>query len=208
MQITVFGASGGVGQEVVKLALSRGFTVQAFVHSRNPFEPTNGLRIVKGDIADNKAVQQAIKGSGAVISALGSWHTKGKDVLARGMQVIIPTMEAQSIKRLVTVTGNVALWEGDQPDLFTRLSHSVFKIVAGKILGDGEKHLRLLASSKLDWTTIRSPAMTGGSAAHYQLNSIFGFPLQTVPRAAVVRCLVDQLEDRSYIRQAPLIHRR
>ena len=91
--MTVFGASGKVGRLVVMQALKRGYSVVAFVHSHDPFVATTNLRVVKGDIYNADDVGKALKGSEAVISALGSWGTKNRNVLSSAMKVVIPDMD-------------------------------------------------------------------------------------------------------------------
>ena len=72
MKIVVFGASRGVGLEVVKQALKAGHTVTAFVRSPEKFTVKDAnLTVFKGDSMDAEAVEKAIAGQDAVISALG-----------------------------------------------------------------------------------------------------------------------------------------
>jgi putative NADH-flavin reductase len=207
MQLTVFGASGKVGRQVVALALERGYSVRAFVHSHNPFEADERLEIVQSDVADPDAVKRAVQGSDAVISALGSWGTKQKNVVSSGMATIIPAMQAAGVKRLVTVTGSGAFWSGDKPSLIDKFNHFALGLGAAKILEDGEKHLELLEASDLDWTCVRSPVMTNRSQATYRLELRLPAVWATVPRAAVVRCLVDLATNQDFLRQAPVIYR-
>ncbi|HTB48568.1 MAG TPA: NAD(P)H-binding protein [Verrucomicrobiae bacterium] len=207
MRVTVFGASGKVGQQVVALELGKGYSVTAFVHSHNPFKANKDLKIVTGGIEDQLAIGRALEDSDAVISALGSWHTKSKRVLTCGMNTIIPTMEEQGIRRIITVTGTGALWSGDKPSALDKLNHSLLKLVAPKVLLDGEEHIRLLAASKLDWTCVRSPVMTRDTSTKYRLRLKLPGPLATIPRSAVAQCLVDRLETRDYIRAAPVMYR-
>jgi putative NADH-flavin reductase len=208
MDVTVFGASGKVGQQVVKLLLEEGHSVCVFIHRSNPFAGTAGVLTVQGDITKVTDIKAALEGSQAVICTLGSWHAKTKDVVTTGMRHILPVMAELGIERIVTLTGAGALWEQDKPRLLDRLSHAALKIGASKILQDGEDHLRLLAASSLDWTCIRSPIMTRQDTAHYRLGLALAMPWITIPRRAVSRCLVDQLNDRQYSRQAPVIRRK
>ena len=206
MQITVFGASGKVGKQVVELALAQKLEVVAFVHSKNPFEPKPGLSVVKGDINDAEAVKKAVEGSDAVISTLGSWGTKDKNSLTVGMRNIIPAMETSKPTRLITLTGSGATWSGDKPSIFDKASHILLGLVARKILEDGEEHLRLLDASDLDWTAIRSPVMSSKSVSGYKLSYKPPSLVAKIPREAVAKCLIDQIEDIDFIRQAPHIH--
>ncbi len=207
MRITVFGASGKVGQQVVALALDKGYEVTAFTHSHQPFAAQKRLKIVTGDVGDRTDIRTALEASEAVISTLGSWHTKTKHVLTSGMESIIPAMEEQGIQRIITLTGAGALWSGDQPNTFDKLNHALLKLIAPKILLDGEIHLQLLTASELEWTCVRSPVMTGSSRSRYSLRTKLPSPFATIPRAAVAHCLVDQLEDQGHIHAAPIIRR-
>lgn len=205
MHITVFGASGRVGQLVVARLLDEGHSVTAFVHRKNPFEGQN-LTVVQGEINDATAVSQALRGADAVISTLGSWGTKNKNILATGMQTIIPVMEEQGMTRIITLTGSDAWWSQDKITIINRLSHKILSLIAPKILADSEDHLRQLEASSLQWTTVRSPTMTNKKNDTYSLRLQTRSPLAWKPRIAVVRALVDQLQDTTYLRQAPIIY--
>jgi putative NADH-flavin reductase len=72
MRLTVFGATGGVGREVVAQALDRGDQVTAYVRNRVKLDLTHPeLTVIAGEIADVEAVRRAVSGADAVISALG-----------------------------------------------------------------------------------------------------------------------------------------
>jgi putative NADH-flavin reductase len=207
MQITVFGASGRVGQRVVALALERGHTVRAFAHSRNPFSPHERLQVFRGNVGNQALVDEALRGSQAVISCLGSWGTKNKNILTKGMQAILPVMAEQKISRIVTVTGPAAFWSKDKPSLLQRLARVGLLLIAPKILRDSEEHLRLLEASQLDWTCLRSPVMLRHGKPDHILKLQLPHPLATIPRAAVAWALVDLAEHVDYRQQAPSIYR-
>jgi len=195
MQITVFGASGKVGRRVVELALQRGYTVVAFVHSHDPFARTPQLIVKKGDIYRGDEIADAIKGSSAIISCLGSWGTKKRNVLTSAMQAIIPAMFEQKIVRIVTLTGSGAM----PPDQKLTLTHRlIMKLLmlfpAGKVFWDGEEHMRLLAGTALDWTSLRSPVMKQGPAAPYTLTRKPGPIWRRVSRTTVATAILDALE--------------
>jgi putative NADH-flavin reductase len=207
MQITVFGASGKVGRQVVALALEHGHEVHAFVHSHDPFKDNPNVTTFKGNVKDPKSVAAAIQGSEAVISALGSWGTKSKNIVSSGIKSIIPAMQEQSIERIITITGAGAFWSKDKPGLVTKAGHGLLKLVGGKVLRDGEEHLRLLENSNLLWTAVRSPVMTKGRGVTYKLGFKSPNLWALVPRKAVAECLLDLAENREYPRQAPFISR-
>ena len=94
MKLIVFGATGGVGQHLVRMALEAGHEVTAFVRTPDKLETKEGIQIIQGDAFDAQSVAAAIIGHDAVISCLGSstgtkksneLETMGKNI-ADGME--------------------------------------------------------------------------------------------------------------------------
>ena len=208
MNVTVFGATGHVGSLVAEKLLAGGHNVNAFTHGTHHFADNPRLRIIRGDVHESEDIEQALGGSEAIISCLGSWHTPTKDILTAAMTSIVPIAEKQGIKRIISLTGAAAYAPGGHLSIIDRLNRSMLSLIASKILKDGEAHIRLLAESTLDWTVIRSPVMTTKDDAKYRLDVNSPSPLATIPRAAVVAALVDSLEDARYIGVAPYIHKK
>ena len=208
MHITIFGAGGNVGRLLVKAALGHGHSVTAFVHGEPRFPHHPYLTLHRGDIHDPQSVAKAMRGSDAIISALGSWGTPKKDILSSGMQSIIPAMQQQGIQRLVSLTGADARVSGDEISRLHRITHAALTLFASKVLRDSEEHIRLLRASGLDWMVIRSPIMNDfGNSATYHLVSTRPLPWQTIHRASVVRCMIDEVERPRHSCTAPYISR-
>ena len=207
MQITVFGASGRVGQRVIEVAQENGHSVIALVHAHNPFIESETLRVVEGNIQDESSVRTALKGSQAVISTLGSWGTINKDILSSGMEVIIPAMQASGIRRIISLTGADAQMPNEHPRILQSMSHGIFTMLAPKIMADGERHLRLLQASNLDWTCVRSPVMNNYGKVTYVFRMKWPLPFRTINRQAVAMAMVDQLAANDCIKKAPTIFR-
>jgi putative NADH-flavin reductase len=206
MQVTVIGASGKVGKKVVELALAQGYSVVATVHSHNPFDARPNLTVMNLDIKEPSTLTEALAGSQAVIVTLGSWHTKTKDIVSSGTRALIPAMEKAGISRFISITGAGAFSAHDTPTVFDRTIHRFLGLAADKILRDAEEHLRLLEASNLNWTAVRAPVMTRSRSASYHLDSEkLAPPWAMIPRAAVVACIVDQIKDTHYFKQAPVI---
>jgi putative NADH-flavin reductase len=205
MQITVFGASGKIGMRVVSLLLEQGHTVVAFVHSHDPFAFDSKLKVRHGDIRDPRAVEDALKGSQAVISTLGSWGKGPKDVLTAAMGVVIPEMKTAKIKRIISLTGADALLPKERPRGVHKVFHALLGVGAAKILHDGERHMAMLAGSKLQWTVLRSPIMRSFGSHKFRLTTYPLSPLATVHRQAVAEVLVKLLDRPKTIGKAPFI---
>ena len=206
MRVAVMGASGKVGRQLTAELLKRGHTVTALVHSSKLGVPPNSkLHVVSGDIHSSSDIAAAIKGSDAIVSTLGSWGTKSKDIVSAATKNLIPAMQKAGIKRFVSVTGNAAILPGENLTLIQNLSRRALLVIAKPILSDAEEHLRLLHDSDLDWTAIRSPVMTNSNKPNYKLASKPFAPWAVVSRTGVVMALADIIEDGSFSNQAPFI---
>jgi putative NADH-flavin reductase len=100
MKIVVFGASRGVGLEVVKQALKAGHAVTAFVRSPEKFTVKDAnLTVFKGDSMDAEAVEQAIAGQDAVISALGPTRPPVPHMMETSAKNIVAGMKKHGTRR-------------------------------------------------------------------------------------------------------------
>lgn len=205
MQVTVFGASGKVGSIVVTNLLTRGHTVRIFQHSSSRYQESPETAIIQGDIHNATDVLNALKGSDAVISALGSWGTKSKDILTAGMTSIIPSMKTANVTRIVSLTGADAWVAGEQQSSTRKVLHKIISFTAAKILHDGEQHIALLQQSDLDWTVLRSPVMSSKASDEFELSNSFPGALERVSRHAVAAAMVSQLDSKDFTRQAPFV---
>lgn len=208
MNITVFGASGKVGSKVVAKLLAQGHHVKAFVYSESHLQPQPHLIIIQGDVRKAEDVALALDGSEAVISALGSWGTKTKDILSSGMNVIAPEMEKLGIKRIVSLTGADARDSQDKPKILNKLSHFVLGLLAPKIMRDGEVHIARLRESNLDWTVLRSPVMKENGQLGYVLRDKPLLPWASIARDDVASALVELVTSQNYAHACPFIARK
>lgn len=208
MKVVVFGANGKVGRIVVSELLKRGHAVTAFVRGEYYFPKDKKLRIIEGDAYDPFSVMSAIKDNDAVVSALGSWGTKHKNVLTEGMRNIIPAMRKHGATRIVSLTGADCRAPDDKPSFVHNLIHALLSMLATKILKDGEAHLDQLIASNLDWTVIRSPVMNeSGNPDLYKLSYTRPRLWRTIHRYSVAYAMADSLESKDHIKQAPFITR-
>jgi putative NADH-flavin reductase len=162
MRLTVFGATGGIGSEVVRQALAAGHDVVAVV--RDPARLTvpagSGLGVVTADVMDPAQIGPAVKGSDAVVSALGPRKGGPVTVLADSGQSILTAMDDAGVRRLVAVSASGAFIEPSDP-FFTRL---LLKPLLQRFLHDAMADTRQLENeiwaSSTDWTLMRPPRLS------------------------------------------------
>src|SRR2546423_1079391 len=163
MKITVLGATGGVGGEVVKQALDRGWHVTAVVRdpARVAVPAQDRLDVVVAGLHEQEKVTAAVEGRDAVLSALGSRERKPTTVCADGARVAIAAARATGVKRLLVVSASGMHTEGD--GVFTR---TLVKPMLGAILKHGFADMLamedLVMATELDWTVVRPPMLLNG----------------------------------------------
>ena len=106
MEITIFGASGGIGRLLVEQALDAGYMVKAYVRNPSKLELTHqNLEIIKGELSDFENIRTAIAGVDAVISTLGpplKRNYKGWAILDAHIN-IVKAMEMEGVNRFITI---------------------------------------------------------------------------------------------------------
>jgi len=106
MNITVFGATGGVGKELVAQALTHGHTVTAVARDPNRLpisDPALTVLTVAG-LQEPDALYSAVRGSDAVLSAVGPRGRSDGPVASSSTRSILSAMHAAQVERIVVVS--------------------------------------------------------------------------------------------------------
>ena len=209
MNILVLGANGKVGSLVVSELCNYEHNIRAFVHNYNSLSDAENLEIFNGDIYDSESLRKALVDIEVVISCLGSWGTKYKNVLSTAMEKIVPIMQHKDVDRIISLTGAEARCTNEPVSLLQKFTYPLFNALAGKILQDANRHIETLKHSSLDWTVIRSPVMNDkGDPKKFDLRNKYPAPFKTINRHSVALAIINQIYDNTYIKQAPYIHRK
>ena len=130
MNVTVFGATGQIGRLVVVDLLSGGHDVTAYV--RNPGKLGRSdprLVTVTGELSDTARILQAVRGSDAVISALGPILRRGSrgTPVADGTANIVAAMQTEHVGRYIGLATPSVPDARDKPTLKAK----ILPVVAG-----------------------------------------------------------------------------
>jgi uncharacterized protein YbjT (DUF2867 family) len=207
MKVLVLGATGGTGGLIVAETQAAGHEVVALVRSKERASGLSSAQLVIGDARDERALEKALAGCDAVISALGTSLSPFRKVtvLSTATAALINVMLRFGVRRLVAITGVGA---GDSAGHGGFLYDRLFKpLLLGKIYEDKDRQEELIRQSGLDWVIVRPTALNNqqprGSVR--ALTDLSGFHGGRVARADVAKFLVGQLSGDRYLRQAPLI---
>ncbi|WP_410668224.1 NAD(P)-dependent oxidoreductase [Amycolatopsis sp. cmx-4-68] len=194
MRITVLGATGGVGGEVVKQALARGWDVTAVV--RDPARLTLPAHVVVAGLHETGKLAAAIEGRDAVISAVGSRDRGPTTVCVDGARAAIEA----GAKRLLVVSASGMHTEGD--GFFTR---TLVKPLLNTFLKHGWSDMLamedVVTASGVDWTVVRPPMLLNGPRTGKVASRLDGnVRTFTIRRADVAAFLLDAVADPTLIR--------
>ena len=173
MKLTIFAATGGIGRQLLEQAVAAGHDVTAV--ARNPRDlVAAATRVVTADLAcaDAAALQPAVEGADAVLSALGARTRADAGVAARGTKAITQAMRAAGVRRIIVVSaapiGTVPSPGRPHPPrhdpgdgLVVRyLADPIVKRMLREHYADLARMEDVLRGSDLDWTAVRPPRLT------------------------------------------------
>jgi hypothetical protein len=163
MTITIFGATGAVGKQLVQQALHQGHTVRAF--GRNVytagFPENKELELIQGALFDADQVYKAVKGSDAVLSALGGAFDGTDKSRSLGIRNIAEQMEKAGVRRIIAVGGKGILDAGNGDMIMEDPAYPRQYIPVGVEHFKAYEHLK---SSSLDWTFVGAPDLVDAAA--------------------------------------------
>ena len=196
MKLLIFGATGGVGIELVKQALQKNHEVTAFVRNSEKLHvlKSSNLHFQQGNIMNSKQVNHAIQNQDAVICVIGDGKV-GK-VRSIGTKHIIEGMNKAAIKRLVCQT-TLGLGES-YGNLNYIWKHIMFGFLLKKAFQDHKRQEQIITNSDLDYIIVRPSALTDGDITqNYKVDfdgSVKNLKLK-ISRADVADFILSQLDE-------------
>ncbi|MFJ9708697.1 NAD(P)-dependent oxidoreductase [Streptomyces sp. NPDC101234] len=203
MNLTVFGATGGIGREIVRQALASGHRVTAVVRDPARLTVTGpGLEVVRADLTDPEVVRPAVTGRDAVLSGLGPRGRKDAGVAARLTRTVLAAMQAEGVRRLVVVS---AAPVGPAPDdgLLDRSVRALVGSILKPVYDDLREMEAELSRSGTDWTSVRPPRLQDKPLTGTYRTVIGGFPPKGrfIARADVAHAMLAMTADEGTAKQ-------
>jgi putative NADH-flavin reductase len=201
MKLTILGATGGVGRELVTQGLERGHTLTALVRPSTSAAHDSRVCIVPGEVYRGEGLDEALAHADAVLCALGmkrknpknpwSKNTSPDDFMQVSTRHIIEAMKRAKVSRIIAVS---AAGVGDSR---ARLNLVMRFFLATTMIGTAYRDLEqmelLLAESGLDWLTPRPTRLTWKSHGRVVVTERFGTN-DSIGRSDVARWILDALE--------------
>ncbi|WP_327317231.1 NAD(P)-dependent oxidoreductase [Streptomyces sp. NBC_01235] len=204
MKFTVFGATGGIGREVVRQALDAGHEVTAVVRDPARLAVTGErLEVVRADLTDPEALRPAVTGRDAVLSGLGARSRKDAGVAARLTRTVLSALEAEGVRRLLVVSAGPVGPEPEGDGVLDRTVRGLVSAALKDVYADLREMEAELARSATDWTVVRPPRLQDKPVTGSYRTVVGGFPLKGrfIGRADVAHSMLAMVEDAGTVKQ-------
>jgi len=210
MNLTVFGATGGVGRHVVPQALDRGDDVTAYVRNPAKLDISHpDLTVIAGELTDRDAVRRAVTGADAVISALGpSLDRKATGTpLVDGTRTIVEAMQAEGVERYIGMATPSLRDPRDTRSLLGLIVPFMGRTFLKRAYRELLEMSEIVTRSPLNWTIARftqpkDGERTGTVRAGFLGQDKIG---AAITRADIAGFLLEQTTDTRFHHAAPAI---
>jgi putative NADH-flavin reductase len=206
MRIAIFGANGPTGRHLTDQALAAGHEVVAVTRRTGSLAERPGLAVAVADATDPAAVDAAIGGTDAVLSALGARFSKETITMySASATAITAAMTRHGVKRLLVVSSSIADpdWRPSGAHFFNHVLDPLVNRRLGRTLHEDMRRMEaVIDQTGLDWTLVRPsglfehPVVTDFHTAETSADGVF------TARPDLAASMLRELEERQYVRTA------
>jgi putative NADH-flavin reductase len=205
MKITIFGASGRTGQQLVQQALDKGYQVTAYVRRPDSLDLQHpNLKFIIGTLDDKEKLKESIAGADGCLSVLGGNSlTRHAVEIVTGIDRIVKILEESGVKRYIYLS-SIGVGESriymPQPVRFL-----IADLMLRVPLADHNTNEKRIAASSLQWTVVRPGGLNDGPKTGNLKHGTEKITLKGnayISRANVASFMLDQLSDSAYINKA------
>jgi uncharacterized protein YbjT (DUF2867 family) len=197
MKILLLGGTGRTGRLAAGALRDAGHELRALHRREVP-----GVQTIVAKIDDPEAMEQALSGVDAVVSALASSNTD--PVCSKAASAVVVAAGGRPY-RYISVAGAGVDVPGDSKALPDRIVGGIMKLVVGRMLADRQREHQILADSNLDWTLLRPPRLIDGPPTGRVVWS-FDTPAATkIRRSDLAQAMADALGRDDLIGRAPFV---
>lgn len=204
-KVAIIGGTGRAGAALVNELLDRGYALRLLLRHPEKYTKVHPmLELVKGDATDSLAIQALLGGCSAVMSTLGQ-RPGERPPFSQTTSLVLQAMPATGISRYVLVTGLSIEVPNDRKGFRTRLLSWVMRKWFPGTIADKQKEYEALAVHSAEWTLLRLPRIRVTDTQNTIRVNLHDCPGKEIGTADLARFLVDELENKRYVRLAPFV---
>ena len=196
MNITIIGASAGIGIETVKRGLDRNHSITTLSRSNIEIEEKKSLNVILGDATNKADLLSSIQNADAIIVTLGtSKNMNATTLFSDFAQLMVEIHKENKIDiPFIFVTGFGA---GESKNYVPWLVKMFLKYFLKDVYADKTKMEEIITHSDLNWTVVRPGRLLDKELTEkYRIeNKLFkGINIGGINRADVADFLIKQAE--------------
>jgi putative NADH-flavin reductase len=203
MNITVIGASAGLGLETVKRGLNRNHSITTLSRSEIDMEEKKSLNMIVGDATNKADLIKSIQNAEALIITLGtSKNMKATTLFSDFAKLIVEINKENKIDiPLIFVTGFGA---GESKNYVSWLVKMFLKYLLKDVYTDKTKMEEIITNSDLNWTVVRPGRLLDKELTEkYRIeNKLYkGINIGGINREDVADFLIKQAENQTELKK-------
>ena len=208
MQITILGSTGQVGKAVLNQALKAGYQVNVLV--RDPEKLANlkeKVKVIRGNLLDEVAVEKALAGSTAVINVSGA--VKEADQIEKFKKIgdiLVSKMKQNGITRHINISLAVIQLPHEKLDFQRKAIRVLVNLFfKEKKLVNEAVMAAVLKEKSIQWTFVRPAFFSTKPGSGKVLADETKMPGATIMLDDLGLFLVQQISSNDWVRKAPLV---
>lgn len=203
MNITIIGASAGIGLETVKRGLNRNHSITTLSRSEIHIEEKKSLNMILGDATNKADLLMAIQNAEALIITLGTRKNMKTTTLFSDFANLLVEIhnENKIVIPVVFVTGFGA---GESRKYVSWFVKMFLKYILVDVYSDKTKMEEIITNSDMNWTVVRPGRLLDKELTEkYRTeNTLFkGIKIGGVNRSDVADFLIKQVENQTELKK-------
>lgn len=206
MKLTVFGATGPTGHQLVEHAVDRGHEVTAVVRSTTPdLQFPDSVRVYEADVYAGDDIEAALTEGTVVCNVIQHTKLTPSDYVTVCGRHILDAMESAGSDRYLTVVPATVHQDGDRIGALGSLAVSLLRLLRPTVSADAADHVSDVRSRDLDWTVIRVLRLAEGPTTRQYKTGDIKLGVGSVSYGDVAAFLLDCCERDIYRQMQPKI---
>ncbi len=203
MNITIIGASAGIGLEAVKRGLARNHAITTLSRSEIEIADKNSIHSILGDATNKGDLQKAIHNAEAIIITLGTAKNMKTTTLFSDFAKILVEINSEN-KIDVPVIFVTGFGAGESQNYVSWLVKMFLKYLLKDVYADKTKMEEIITQSDMKWTVVRPGRLLDKELTEkYRIeNTLFkGINIGGINRADVADFLIKQAEKQTELKK-------
>ena len=203
MNITIIGASAGIGLETVKRGLNRNHSITTLSRSEVEIEDKKSLTMILGDATNKADLIQSIQNSDALIITLGTRKSMKATTLFSDFAKLIVEIDKEN-KIYIPVIVVTGFGAGESKNYASWTVKIFLKYFLKDVYADKTKMEEIITNSDLNWTIVRPGRLLAQELTEkYHIeNKLFkGIKIGGISRANLADFLIKQAEKQTELKK-------